>query len=209
MAASRFVRSSLVVTITARAWRTPACSSTEAIRAFPWITGMPRSNSSPRNGAAGGHLDRHDALAHLEQAADDLVADLADPDHDEMVAAERGEHAIPLREVLLAGEHQERQPDHRVGDGAQAHDREQEEQRLQVPLVGEVERRLQEDHQEDGVAGPGERQAPRGRRTGGGSSPPPSTSAAKTASGQRNSQSKYRTNRRYIEQPHAVPGREG
>ena len=37
-------------------------------------------------------------------------------------------------------------------------DRQQEEQRLKIPLVGEVERRLEEDHQEDRVAGLGKGQ---------------------------------------------------
>ena len=39
-------------------------------------------------------------------------------------------------------------------------DRQQEKQGLEIPLVGEVERRLEEDHQEDGVACAGKRQLP-------------------------------------------------
>ena len=75
-------------------------------------------------------------------------------------------------------------------------DRQQEEEGLKIPLVGEVERRLEEDHQEDGVAGPGERERLVVVEPVEDQPPPTTTSVAKTTSGQRNSQSRYRTNRR-------------
>ncbi len=169
IAASRLVRSSLVVTMTALAWRTPACSRTDAMPGVSLDHRHALVEQLAQERRAAGHLDRHDALAQLEQLLDDLIADLADPDHDEMVAAERGEHAIPLRQVLLAREDQEGEPDHRVGDRAQADDRQQEEERLKIPLRrgsrattrGRSSGRPRGRH--------GQTAAARGRKTGGGS----------------------------------------
>ena len=127
-------------------------------RALPEMTGMPSLNRSKRSGAWSSFSITTTCSRSSSSSLNDLKADAADAGDHHMIAAERGEHAIPLRLILLAAEHQEGKPDHRVGDRAQPDDGKQEKERLEIPLVRKVERRLEEDQQEDGVAGAGERQ---------------------------------------------------
>lgn len=96
-------------------------------------------------------LDGDHGLAELHQALNDAIPDLADADHHDVTALERGDHALPLREFALPGEHQVSEPDDRVRRRPQADDRHQEEERLEIPFVGELEPRFEKDHQEDGV----------------------------------------------------------
>ena len=68
IAASRLVRSSLVVMITARAWRTPACSSTDAMPGVALDDRNALVEQLAQERRAAGHLDRHDASRAAREA---------------------------------------------------------------------------------------------------------------------------------------------
>ncbi len=97
-------------------------------------------------------LDGDHVLAQLEEILDDVVADLPGADDDDVVAHDGRVHDVPLRELLFLREDVVAEPHERVGHGADAYHRDEEEEGLHRPALREAEVVLREDHRQDAVA---------------------------------------------------------
>ncbi len=97
-------------------------------------------------------LDRHRVEPEGGQLLENPVADLADPDHDVVVAHRRGFHDLPLLKLLFPGENKVAQPDDGVRDRPQADHGDHEKKRPEESLHGKLQLRLHEDEKEDVVA---------------------------------------------------------
>lgn len=98
-------------------------------------------------------LHRDDRFAEGEELLDQLEPNLPDTDDDDVVLVERGDHPLPLLKILLLGERQKREADQRIRHRAQADNGDEKEERLEIPIVGELERVLEEDEKENPVTG--------------------------------------------------------